>query len=77
MCVYFAAIAIEFDQLNYEVTEGKSVEICVVLMGETDSSVEVTLSSQSGTASGWTFHTNFDLFYASSPLQIMITQVCL
>ena len=51
-----SAIAVEFDQIGYRAVEGKNITVCVVLMGETDSTVEVSLSSLQDTATGLTFH---------------------
>lgn len=53
VCLFFPAIAIEFDQIGYEAVEGQNISVCVVLMGETDSPVEVILSSLQDTATGW------------------------
>ena len=50
--VYFPAIAVVFDQMGYQRVEGQNVRVCVVLMGETNSPVEVTLSSLQDTATG-------------------------
>ena len=49
---FFPAIAVVFDQTGYQRVEGQNVRVCVVLMGETDSPVEVTLSSLQDTATG-------------------------
>ena len=51
MC-YFLVITIEFGQNSYEMVESESISVCVVLTGETDQSVEVTLTSQENTATG-------------------------
>lgn len=48
----YAAIAVEFDQNSYQVMEGESVSVCVILVGETDQAVTVTLTSQQDTATG-------------------------
>ena len=52
VCFVFPAIAVEFDQIGYEAVEGQNISVCVVLMGETDSPVEVSLSSLQDTATG-------------------------
>ena len=46
------AIALEFGQINYRLVEGQSASVCVLLLGETDRSVEATLTSVPNSATG-------------------------
>lgn len=49
------AISVEFEKMGYSGVEGESVDVCVVLVGETDSPIEVSLNSLPDTATGWNY----------------------
>lgn len=48
----YLAIAIEFGRNSYRVLEGDGLSVCVVLIGETDQPVQVTLTSVQNSALG-------------------------
>ena len=51
----FSAIALQFDKMTYNVVEGESVEVCIMLIGESEPNVEITLSTLPNSAGDYCF----------------------
>ena len=50
--LFVTGVTIEFERTTYTVDEGDVVEVCAVLTGTLEKSVEVSVSSSNGSATG-------------------------
>ena len=50
MCVIFAVIGVMLESTSYSVMEGSSIDVCVMLSGELERDVPLSLVAQPGTA---------------------------
>ena len=50
--IFVTEVTIGFEQTNYSVNEGNVIEVCAVLTGTLEKSLEVFVNSSSGNATG-------------------------
>ena len=50
--IFVTEVTIGFEQINYSVNEGNVIEVCAVLTGKLEKSLEVFVNSSSGNATG-------------------------